>query len=50
MLTSIHQGRNTYSNFSYTIDQHETKSQTKLINDLYKAVEEQFIFVLSAEV
>ena len=41
MLTSKYQGRNTYSIFSYTVDQHETKSQTKLINDLYKAVEEQ---------
>ncbi|KAB0627579.1 EAL domain-containing protein [Acinetobacter gandensis] len=44
MLTSKYQGRNTYSVFSYTVDQHEEKSQTKLINDLYKAVEEhQFV-------
>jgi EAL domain-containing protein (putative c-di-GMP-specific phosphodiesterase class I) len=41
MLTSKYQGRNTYSLFSYSADQQETKSQTKLINDLYKAVEEQ---------
>ena len=41
MLTSKHQGRNTYSVFNFTEDQHESKSQTKLINDLYKAVEEQ---------
>ncbi|CAB1209282.1 bifunctional diguanylate cyclase/phosphodiesterase [Acinetobacter bouvetii] len=44
MLMSKYQGRNTYSVFNYTIDQQETKSQTKLINDLYKAVEEkQFV-------
>lgn len=41
MLTSKHQGRNTFSVFNFTEDQHEAKSQTKLINDLYKAVEEQ---------
>lgn len=41
MLTSKQQGRNTYSVFNFTEDQHESKSQTKLINDLYKAVEEQ---------
>ncbi|WP_313036354.1 putative bifunctional diguanylate cyclase/phosphodiesterase [Acinetobacter sp.] len=41
MLMSKYQGRNTYSVFSYSVDQQETKSQTKLINDLYKAVEEQ---------
>ncbi|MFH7766608.1 EAL domain-containing protein [Acinetobacter sp. BSP-28] len=41
MLMSKYQGRNTYSVFSYSADQQETKSQTKLINDLYKAVEEQ---------
>lgn len=41
MLTSKHQGRNTFSVFNFTEDQHESKSQTKLINDLYKAVEEQ---------
>lgn len=40
-LTSKYQGRNTYSVFSYTSDQNEEKSQTKLINDLYKAVEDQ---------
>ena len=41
MLTSKYQGRNTYSIFNYSFDQQEAKSQTKLINDLYKAVEEQ---------
>lgn len=41
MLTSKYQGRNTYSVFCYTSDQNEAKSQTKLINDLYKAVEDQ---------
>jgi diguanylate cyclase len=44
MLSSKKQGRNTYSVFSFSDDQLESKSQTKLINDLYKAVEEhQFI-------
>lgn len=41
MLYSKQQGRNTYSIFSYSDVQSESKSQTKLINDLYKAVEEQ---------
>lgn len=41
MLTSKDQGRNTYSLFCYSTDQTEAKSQTKLINDLYKAVEDQ---------
>lgn len=46
MLTSKYQGRNTYSVFCYTADQQEAKSQTKLINDLYKAVEDQqFVLV-----
>ena len=46
MLTSKYQGRNTYSVFNFSTDQHESKSQSKLINDLYKAVEEQqFILV-----
>jgi len=41
---SKYQGRNTYSVFNYSVGQQEAKSQTKLINDLYKAVEEkQFI-------
>ncbi len=44
MLMSKYQGRNTYSVFNYSVGQQEAKSQTKLINDLYKAVEEkQFI-------
>lgn len=44
MLSSKHQGRNTYTVFNYSEDQLESKSQTKLINDLYKAVEDkQFI-------
>ncbi|MFC6051382.1 diguanylate cyclase [Acinetobacter sp. Ac_877] len=41
MLNSKKQGRNTYSLYSYSDVQSESKSQTKLINDLYKAVEEQ---------
>ncbi|WP_374573722.1 putative bifunctional diguanylate cyclase/phosphodiesterase [Acinetobacter sp.] len=41
MLTSKYQGRSTYSVFCYTADQQEAKSQTRLINDLYKAVEDQ---------
>lgn len=42
MLMSKEQGRNTYSVFNYSIDQQEVaRSQSKLINDLYKAVEEQ---------
>ena len=46
MLMSKYQGRNTYSVFNYSVDQQETKSQTKLINDLYKAVEEQQFILL----
>lgn len=41
MLTSKFQGRNTYSVYNYSLDQQDVKSQSKLINDLYKAVEEQ---------
>ena len=42
MLMSKEQGRNTYSIFNYSLDQQEiARSQSKLINDLYKAVEEQ---------
>ena len=42
MLQSKEQGRNTYSIFNYSLDQQEVaRSQSKLINDLYKAVEEQ---------
>ncbi len=40
MLMSKEQGRNTYTIFSYSTHQQETRSQSKLINDLYKAVEE----------
>ena len=44
MLMSKEQGRNTYTVFSYSTHQQETRSQSKLINDLYKAVEEkQFV-------
>ena len=44
MLTSKFQGRNTYSIYNYSIDQQDVKSQSKLINELYKAVEEkQFV-------
>lgn len=42
MLQSKDQGRNTYSIFNYSLDQQEVaRSQSKLINDLYKAVDEQ---------
>ncbi len=41
MLTSKYQGRNTYSVFCYSSDHSEAKSQSKLINDMYKAVEDQ---------
>lgn len=42
MLQSKEQGRNTFSVFNYSLDQQEiARSQSKLINDLYKAVEEQ---------
>lgn len=42
MLMSKEQGRNTYSVFNYSLDQQEiARSQSKLINDLYKAVEEE---------
>ena len=44
MLASKEQGRNTYAVFSYSVHQYEAQSQSKLINDMYKAVEErQFI-------
>ena len=44
MLLSKEQGRNTYAVFNYSVHQLEAQSQSKLINDLYKAVEEnQFI-------
>lgn len=41
MVMAKDQGRNTYSIFNYTSEHNETRSQSKLINDLYKAVEEQ---------
>lgn len=41
MLASKYQGRNTYSVFSFNLDHKENQSQSKLINDLYKAVEER---------
>src|SRR5690606_41672578 len=37
MLSSKYQGRNTYSVFNFSSDQHESKSQRKMINDLYSA-------------
>lgn len=44
MLASKEQGRNTYSVFSYNIDQYEERHQSKLINDLFKAIDEdQFV-------
>ena len=41
MLSSKYEGRNTYSVFSFNVDHQENQSQSKLINDLYKAVEER---------
>ncbi|USA47080.1 EAL domain-containing protein [Acinetobacter sp. C26M] len=41
MLTSKDQGRNTYTMFHSMSDQQDVRSQSKLINDLYKAVDEQ---------
>ncbi|GAB00501.1 MULTISPECIES: bifunctional diguanylate cyclase/phosphodiesterase [Acinetobacter] len=41
MLASKEQGRNTYTIFHSMSDQQDVRSQSKLINDLYKAVEEQ---------
>ena len=44
MLMSKEQGRNTYTIFSYSTHQQEARSQSKLINDLYKAIEDkQFV-------
>ena len=44
MLKSKHQGRNTYTIFNYSDELLKSQNQTKLMNDLYKAVEEkQFI-------
>ena len=41
MLVSKDQGRNTYTVFQSMSDQQDVRSQSKLINDLYKAVNEQ---------
>ena len=41
MLASKEQGRNTFTVFHSTTDQQDVRSQSKLINDLYKAVDEQ---------
>ena len=41
MLVSKDQGRNTYTVFQSMSDQQDVRSQSKLINDLYKAVDEQ---------
>ena len=41
MLLSKEQGRNTYTMFQSLGKEHDVRSQSKLINDLYKAVEEQ---------
>ncbi|MCH7296797.1 putative bifunctional diguanylate cyclase/phosphodiesterase [Acinetobacter higginsii] len=41
MLISKDQGRNTYTMFHTMSDQQDVRSQSKLINDLYKAVDEQ---------
>lgn len=49
MLMSKEQGRNTYTVFSYSTHQQETRSQSKLINDLYKAVEENNLFSTTSQ-
>ncbi|NKG35428.1 putative bifunctional diguanylate cyclase/phosphodiesterase [Acinetobacter junii] len=41
MLASKDQGRNTFTIFHSASDQQDVRSQSKLINDLYKAVDEQ---------
>ncbi len=42
MMQSKEQGRNTFSIYNNSLDQqHQSRSQSKLINDLYQAVEEQ---------
>ncbi len=41
MLASKEQGRNTFTVFHSATDQQDVRSQSKLINDLYKAVDEQ---------
>lgn len=41
MLHSKLQGRNTYSVYQFNLAKHDAKSQSQLINDLYKAVELQ---------
>lgn len=41
MLVSKEQGRNTFTVFHSATDQQDVRSQSKLINDLYKAVDEQ---------
>lgn len=41
MLASKEQGRNTFTVFHSVTDQQDVRSQSKLINDLYKAVDEQ---------
>ncbi|KGT47177.1 MULTISPECIES: bifunctional diguanylate cyclase/phosphodiesterase [Acinetobacter] len=39
MLASKNQGRNTYSFFNFSEEEKESRSQSELINDLYKAVD-----------
>ena len=41
MLNSKFYGRNTYTVFSYQLQQEQSKTQLQMINDLYKAVSEQ---------
>lgn len=41
MLNAKFQGRNTYSIFSYSFDHEQLKAQSHLMNDLYKAVDNQ---------
>jgi diguanylate cyclase (GGDEF)-like protein len=41
MLSSKDQGRNSCSVFSFSTEQHENKNQTRLMSELYRAVEQQ---------
>lgn len=41
MLSAKFKGRNTYTIYVYSVEQQEVRRKNKLINDLYRAVEEQ---------
>lgn len=50
MLKAKQQGRNSYTIFGYNQDQAESKHQIALINDLYKAIDEQqFVLLYQAK-